>query len=62
MAPDFRADASGLVDLGQAPLVYQVADALDQIKSAILRDDWDAADQLYDVYQELVDRHGPELR
>ncbi len=62
VAPDFRADASGLVDLGQAPLVYQVADALDQIKSAILRDDWDAADQLYDVYQELVDRHGPELR
>ena len=62
VAPDFRADASGLADLSHAPLVYEVADALDEIKDAILRDDWDAAASLYQTYADLVERYGPELR
>ena len=62
VAPDFRADASALVDLRQAPMVYEVADQLDEIKSVILQGDWDAAAQLYRSYEKLVERYGPELR
>lgn len=62
VAADFRADASGLADLSQAPMVYEVADVLDEVKGAILRDDWAAAARLYRSYKDLVERYGPQLR
>lgn len=62
VAPDFRADASGLQDLSQAPLVYEVADKLDEIKAAIEADDWDRAGELYDEYEALVKEYTPLLK
>ena len=40
VAPDLRADASGLTDLSQAPMVYELADELEKIQTAILAGDW----------------------
>jgi len=62
IAPDFRADASGLKDLSQAPLVYEVADKLDEIKAAIQADDWEQAAKLHEEYEALVEAYGPQLK
>jgi len=62
IAPDFRADASGLQNLDQAPLVYEVADKLEAIKAAIQADEWDHADRLYDEYAALVEEYTPSLK
>jgi hypothetical protein len=62
VSPDLRADATSLVDLDQAPLVYEVADALDAVKEAILLNDWERAATSYRIFSDLVDHYGPELR
>lgn len=62
VAPDMRVDASGLQDLSHAPLVFEVADKLDEIKSAILDNDWANADQLYDEYEALVEEYTSILK
>tara|TARA_Y100000994_G_scaffold239374_1_gene232936 strand:- start:905 stop:1510 length:606 start_codon:yes stop_codon:yes gene_type:complete len=62
VAPDLRADATSLVDLDQAPLVYEVADALDAVMEAILINDWQRASNAYQLYSDLVERYGPELK
>ncbi|MEX2542258.1 MAG: cytochrome c peroxidase [Trueperaceae bacterium] len=62
VAPDLRADSSGLQDYGNAGLVFEVADKLDEIKAAIEQDDWALAESRYEEYEELVEEYGPVLR
>lgn len=62
VAPDMRADASGLNDRAQAPMVYKVADQLDAIKAAIQTDDWAKATQLWQQYQTLETQYTPQLK
>jgi mono/diheme cytochrome c family protein len=62
VAPDMRVDASGLQDLSQAPLVYEIADKLDEIKAAIEAHDWERAAALYEEYESLVAEYTPILK
>ena len=62
VATDMRLDASALVDLSQAPMVYEVSDKLFEIKAAIEADNWEEAQRLYDEYAALVDEYGSQLR
>jgi hypothetical protein len=62
VAPDMRADVSGLKDRSQVAQVYEVADRLDAIKTAIQADDWDKAAQLWSQYQTLEAKYSPQLK
>jgi cytochrome c peroxidase len=62
VAPDFRADASGLQDYGNAWMVFEVADKLDEIKAAIEQGDWTLAQTLYEEYEALVETYTPLVR
>jgi len=62
VAPDMRADVSGLKDRSQVAKVYEVADQLDAIKTAIQADDWDKAAKLWPQYQTLEAKYSPQLK
>ena len=62
VATDLRLDASGLQDLGQTPMVLELADALDKIRTAILGEDWHRAAVLWEGYKVFEAEYGPELR
>lgn len=62
VSPDLRADASGLKDLSQAPLVYELADKLDEIQVAIRKDDWAKAATLWQAYKPLEAKYGENLK
>jgi cytochrome c peroxidase len=62
VAPDFRADASGLQDYSNAPMVFEVADKLEEIKAAIEQGDWALAESLYEEYEALVEEYAPLLK
>jgi len=62
VAPDFRADASGLQDFDNAWMVFEVADKLEAIKDAIEQEDWSMAQTLYEEYEGLVDTYTPLLK
>lgn len=62
VSPDLRLDASGLKDLAQAPKVYELADKLDEIQSAVESDDWDRASELWIQYKSLEEKYGPEFK
>ncbi len=62
IAPDFRADASGLQNYDDAWMVFEVADKLDEIKTAIEQGNWELAQTLYDEYEALVEEYGSQLR
>jgi mono/diheme cytochrome c family protein len=62
VATDLRVDASGLKDLGQAPLLYQMADKLEKVRDAIQAGDWARAHRLWEEYKRLEARYDPQLR
>ena len=62
VAPDLRADASGLQDLGQAPMVYELADRLDGIQTAILSGNWSQAETLWEDYKVVEAKYGPQFK
>ena len=62
VAADLRADASGLVDSGQAPMVFELADGLRAIQDSYTDDDWSAAATGWERWKQLADRYGPQLR
>ena len=62
VSPDLRADASGLQDLSQAPMVYELADSLDEIQTAINAKDWTKAERLWEEYKVVEDKYGPQFK
>lgn len=62
VAPDFRADATGLQNYDDAWMVFEVADKLDAIKAAIEQEDWGLAQSLFDEYASLVENYTPLIR
>jgi cytochrome c peroxidase len=60
--PDMRADASGLQNYDDINMVYEVADKLLEIKTAIEQKDWASARTIYEDYQALVDEYTPLLK
>ena len=62
VAEDMRLDASALIDRSQAPLVYELADKLEEIGTAINADDWATAESRWIEYQQLEAEYGPDFR
>jgi hypothetical protein len=62
VTPDLRADASELKDPSLAPLVYEVADKLDEVKAAIQDGEWEKAMAMYNEYYALFEDYGPQLK
>ena len=62
VSSDMRLDASGLQDLSQSPMVYELADKLDEILSAVESDDWPKAAKLWSEYQQMEKNYGPKLK
>ena len=62
VSPDLRLDAAGLKDLSQAPMVYELADKLDEILTAVEADDWPKAAVLWTEYQQLEQKYGVQLK
>jgi len=59
---DLRLDASALEDLSQAPKVFEVADLLETIQTAIHAGEWERAAELYVEYQALAAAYEPDFR
>lgn len=62
VSPDLRADAVGLQDLSQAPLVYELADRLDEILDAVESNDWEKSAKLWIEYKSIEERNGPQFK
>ncbi|MGI9534309.1 MAG: cytochrome c peroxidase [Thermodesulfobacteriota bacterium] len=62
VSSDMRLDAAGLQDLSQAPMVYELADKLDEILTAVDADDWPKAAILWSEYQQMEEEYGPKLK
>ena len=62
VSSDLRADASGLQDLGQAPMVYELADKLDEILEAVGAEDWEKSASVWAEYKIIEDKYGPQFR
>ncbi|MFQ5989502.1 MAG: cytochrome c peroxidase [Candidatus Methylomirabilales bacterium] len=62
VARDLRLDASALKDRSQAPLVYEVADHLENIRVAIQANDWKRAEILWEEYKRLEAKYDPVLK
>jgi len=62
VAIDLRLDASALEDLSQAPKVFELADHLDDIRTAISAGEWDEAALLFAEYQALEAAYEPDFR
>ena len=62
VARDLRLDASALKDRSQAPLVYEVADHLENIRGAIQANDWNRAEALWEQYERLEAKYDPVLK
>lgn len=59
---DLRLDASVLQDLSQAPMVYELADRLDEILDAVESNDWEKSAKLWIEYKSIEERNGPQLK
>lgn len=62
VASDLRLDASGLTDRSQAPLVYEVAARLEQIRDAMQAKDWPRAERLWEDAKHLQATYDPQLK
>ena len=62
VAPDLRLDAAALVDSGQAPLVFELADLLRAIQASYGSGDWDAAAAQWREWQQRAAEYGPRFR
>lgn len=62
VAADLRLDASGLANRSQAPLVYEAADKLEQIRVAVQAKDWSRAERLWKEYKRLEATVDPVLK
>ena len=62
VTPDLELDASGATDFGILPQVYEIADKLDEIRAAIVADDWAQAALLNAEYKMLADAYGPSFK
>jgi mono/diheme cytochrome c family protein len=62
VASDLRLDASGLMDRSQAPLVYEVAAKLEQIRDAMQARDWPRAERLWEDTKRLQATYDPQLK
>jgi len=62
VSSDLRLDASGLQDLSMAPMVYELADKLDEILTAVEGDNWPKAAKLWSQYQQMEQEYGPKLK
>lgn len=62
VSSDLRLDASALQDLSQAPMVYELADKLDEILVAVKSDNWINAASLWSEYKELETEYGPKFK
>lgn len=60
--PDLRLDASAASDRYIIPHVYEIADTLVDIKTAIENDEWGLAADLYADYQALAEEFGPGFK
>jgi mono/diheme cytochrome c family protein len=63
VAPDLRADVVGAWEPSAiAGQVYEIADVLDGLRSAVAAERWDEAHALHLRYKELADAYGPRFR
>ena len=59
---DLRLDASGATNREIIPRVFEIADKLDEMRTAIEAGAWDRAAELNDQYKYLATEYGPEFR
>ncbi len=62
VTPDLVLDASGATSYGILPQVYEIADKLNQIRAAIVADDWAQAALLNEEYKALADAYGSSFK
>ena len=62
VTPDLRLDASGASDLSILPQVYEVADKLDEIRAAVVANEWATAALLNEEYKILAETYGPTFK
>ena len=62
VTPDLRADASGATSFGILPQVFEVADKLDEIRTAVEAGDWEQAAVLNEEYKALAEEYGPSFK
>jgi len=62
VSPDLRADAVGLKDLGQAPMVYELADKLDEILEAVGAEDWEKSESIWAEYKIIEEKYSPQFK
>jgi mono/diheme cytochrome c family protein len=62
VSPDLRVDAIGLRDLGQAPMVYELADKLDEILEAVGAEDWEKSESVWAEYKLIEEKYSPQFK
>lgn len=62
VSPDLRADAVGLKDLSQAPMVYELADRLDEILKAVEAGDWEKSESVWAEYKVIEEKYGSQFK
>ncbi|MEQ9619628.1 MAG: cytochrome c peroxidase [Deltaproteobacteria bacterium] len=62
VSSDLRADAIGLQDLGQAPMVYELSDKLDEILDAVEANDWKESARLWMEYKSIEEKYGSQFK
>lgn len=62
VTPDLRADVSGANDLTIFPQVFEIADKLDEIRAAVMDDDWALAAELNEDYKALAAEYGDSFK
>lgn len=62
VSPDLRADAVGLKDLSQAPMVYELADKLDEILQAVGAEDWEKSESVWAEYKVIEEKYSPQFK
>jgi len=62
VTPDLRVDASGATSYAVLPQVYEIADKLDELRSAIVAEDWEEAALLNEAYKALAETYGASFK
>ena len=62
VAPDLRADVSLASNLSIIPQVFEIASKLDEIRDAVIAEDWDTAADLNEEYKVLAEKYGDSFK
>lgn len=58
---DLALDASGMLNMAAKPKVYELAGILNDMRTALQSDDWEAADALWETFNEKQEEYDEEM-